>query len=115
MDLHKSKGPDGIQPRILKELQMSLQSPSWVSWEFGEVPVDWKLVNIVPIFKEGKKEDPGNCRLGCLTPVPIKLMENIILEGIEKHWEDNAGIGHSQHGFMRGKSWLSNKFPSMTE
>ncbi|KAF4804844.1 RNA-directed DNA polymerase from mobile element jockey-like protein [Turdus rufiventris] len=35
-------------------------------------------------------------------------MEKIILGGIEKHLKDNTVIGHSQHGFMRGKSYFSN-------
>ncbi|KAJ7415608.1 hypothetical protein WISP_77244 [Willisornis vidua] len=35
-------------------------------------------------------------------------MEKIILGGIEKHLEDSAVIGHSQHSFMRWKSCLSN-------
>lgn len=34
-------------------------------------------------------------------------MERIILGGIKKHLRDNAFIGHSQHGFMRGKSCLA--------
>lgn len=38
--------------------------------------------------------------------MPSKKMENIILEGTEKHLEDNTVISHSQQGFMRGKSCL---------
>ena len=30
------------------------------SWQSGEVPTDWKRGN--PIFKNGKKEDPGTTR-----------------------------------------------------
>lgn len=32
----------------------------------------------------------------------------IILRVTEKHLKDNAVIGHSQRGFMRGKSYLTN-------
>ncbi|TRZ08618.1 hypothetical protein HGM15179_018489 [Zosterops borbonicus] len=49
-----------------------------------------------------------NYRPVSLTSVPLKVMEKIILAVIEKHLRDDAVIGHSQHGFMRGKSLLSN-------
>ncbi|KAK4823970.1 hypothetical protein QYF61_008356 [Mycteria americana] len=51
--------PGGIHPRVLKELADVIMGPlfQW-SWESGEVPVNWKLANIVPVFKKGKKEDP---------------------------------------------------------
>ncbi|KAJ7410299.1 hypothetical protein BTVI_53883 [Pitangus sulphuratus] len=78
------------------------------SWESREVPADWNLANVVPVFKMGKKEDPGNYRPVSVTSVFGKVMEKIILGGIEKHQKDNAVIGHSQHGFMRGKSSISN-------
>ncbi|TRZ08523.1 hypothetical protein HGM15179_018580 [Zosterops borbonicus] len=39
-------------------------------------------------------------------------MEKIILGAIEKHLKDNTFIGHSQHGFIRGKSCLSNLISS---
>ncbi|KAJ7414983.1 hypothetical protein WISP_80486 [Willisornis vidua] len=77
-------------------------------WESGEVPADWKLVNIVPVFKKGKKEDPGNYRPVTLTSVPAKVGEKIILGGIEKHMKDNAVTDHSQHSFRRRESCLSN-------
>ncbi|KAJ7397477.1 rna-directed dna polymerase from mobile element jockey-like [Pitangus sulphuratus] len=104
-------GPDGIHPRILKELADVIMKPlSRIvekSWESREVPTDWKLANI-PILKKSKKEDPGNCRPVHLTLLTGKVMEKIILGGIGKHLKDNTVIGHSQHGFMRGKSCLSN-------
>ncbi|TRZ22429.1 hypothetical protein HGM15179_004636 [Zosterops borbonicus] len=77
------------------------------SWETREVPVDWRLANIVLIVKKGKKEDPGNYRPISLTSVPGKVVEKIILRDVEKHLKDNVVIGHSQHSFMRGRSYLS--------
>lgn len=35
-------------------------------------------------------------------------MEKVILGAIEKHLRDNAGIDHSQHGFRREESCLTN-------
>lgn len=79
-----------------------------MSWESGEVPVNWKLANVIPIFKKGKNEEPGNYRPLSLTSVPGKIMEKVILGDVEKHLRPNAVIGHSQHGFTSGKSCLTN-------
>ncbi|KAF4794926.1 regulator of microtubule dynamics 2 [Turdus rufiventris] len=68
---------------------------------------DWKLADIVLIFKEGKKEYPGNYRSVSLTSMFGKVMEKIVLGGVEKHLKNSMVIGHSQHAFMRGKSCLS--------
>ena len=52
IDTHKSMGPDGIQ---LKELAGVLAKPLSIiyqqSWLTGEVPTDWKLANVTPIYK----------------------------------------------------------------
>jgi len=53
-------------------------------WGSGEVPADWKLASAVPIFKQGKQEDPGNYKPVSLTSVPGKIME-VILGVTEKH------------------------------
>ncbi|KAK4812550.1 hypothetical protein QYF61_008895 [Mycteria americana] len=112
LDTHKSMGPDEIHPRVLKDLAEELTKPLSIiyqqSWLTGEVPADWRLANVTPIFKKGRKEDPGNYRPVSLTSVPGKLMEQIILSAITRHVENNQGIKPSQHGFRKGRSCLTN-------
>ncbi|KAK4821391.1 hypothetical protein QYF61_019292 [Mycteria americana] len=112
LDTHKSMGPDEIHPRVLKELAEELTKPLSIiyqqSWLTGEVPADWRLANVTPMFKKGQKEDPGNYRPVSLTLVLGKLMEQIIVSAITWHVEDNQGIKPSQHGFRKGRSCLTN-------
>jgi len=72
------------------------------------VPEDWRKANVTPIFKKGKKEDPGNYRPVSLTSIPGKVMEQLILEAIIKQVEEKKVISSSQHGFTKGKSCLTN-------
>ncbi|PKU45193.1 rna-directed dna polymerase from mobile element jockey-like [Limosa lapponica baueri] len=62
----------------------------------------------MPIHKKGRKDDPGNYRPVSLTSVPGKVMEQIILSAIMKRMKDTQVIRPSQHGFMRGRSFLTN-------
>ncbi|CAM5075663.1 unnamed protein product [Natator depressus] len=112
LDVHKSMGPDALHPRVLRELADVIAEPLAIifenSWRSGEVPDDWKEANVVPIFKKGKKEDPGNYRPVSLTSVPGKIMEQVLKESILKHLEERKVIRNSQHGLTKGKSCLIN-------
>jgi len=63
LDTHKSMTPDGMHPRVLRKLADVIAEPLFIiferSWRTGEVPEDWRKANNTPIFKKGKKEDPG--------------------------------------------------------
>ena len=54
MDYHKSMGPCGFQPRVLRELAeviaKLLSAVYHRSWLSGEVPGDWRLADVTPIY-----------------------------------------------------------------
>ncbi|PKU49487.1 rna-directed dna polymerase from mobile element jockey-like [Limosa lapponica baueri] len=105
-------GPDGKHPRVLRELADVIVKPLSIifekSWRTGEVPEDWRKVNVTPVFKKGKNKDPGNYRPISPISIPGKVMEQLILDVISKHLELEKVIGSGQHGFTKGKSCLTN-------
>ncbi|KFV88189.1 hypothetical protein N308_04118, partial [Struthio camelus australis] len=96
LDIHKSMGPDRMHPRVLRELAEVIARPLSIilerSWRTREVPEDWKKANVTPVFKKGKKEEPGNYRPVSLTSSPGKVREQLLLEVLTKHLEDKKVI-----------------------
>jgi len=96
LNTHKSTGPDGIHPRVLKELEEELAKTISIiyqqSWLTGEVPDGWRIFNVIRIYKKGWKEDPGSYRLVSLTSVPGKIMEQFFLNVLTRHVKDNQQI-----------------------
>jgi len=111
LDIHKSMGPDGMHPRVLRELaDVTVEPLSNIferSWRIGEVPEDWRKANVTPVFKKGKKEDSGNYRPVSFNTIPGKTMEQLILYVISKQVEEKKIIS-SQHGFTKAKSCFTN-------
>ncbi|PKU38401.1 rna-directed dna polymerase from mobile element jockey- hypothetical protein [Limosa lapponica baueri] len=112
LDIRKAMDPDGMQPRVLQELAEVIAGPLSItferSWRTGKVLEDWRKAKVIPVFKKGKKEDPGNYRPVSVTSIPGKMMERLILGVISKHMQEKKAIRSSQHGFTKGKSWLTN-------
>ena len=72
------------------------------------VPEDWRIANVVPLFKKGSRDNPGNYRLVSLTSVVDKVLERIIRDRIYNHLERNNLIRDSQRSFVKGRSCLTN-------
>jgi len=99
---------DTEKAELLNALFASVSIVFERSWRTGEVPEDWRKANVTPVFKKGKKEDPGNYRPVSLTFVPGKMMEQLFLDVLTKQVEEKKVIRSTQHGFAKGKSYLAN-------
>jgi len=89
---------------VVKPLSIILRQ----SWLTGDVPADWRVANVMPIFTKDRKDDPGSYRSISLTSVPGKVMEQIISGAIMDQLKVNHGVRPSQHGLMNGRSCLTN-------
>ena len=56
LNVCKSVGPDGVHPRLLKELSNHLYRLFNNSLAVGELPKEWKQGRISAIFKKGNRK-----------------------------------------------------------
>ena len=82
LNANKSPGPDGIHPRVMKELSSNiscyLKDLYNFSYEYCIIPDDWKNSIVSVIHKKGKKDLVENYRPISLTCISCKIMESII-------------------------------------
>ena len=110
LDTNKATGSDEIPARLLKETA-SIIVPSICklfnkSLEQGTVPQDWKLANVVPVYKKCDKEHTENYRPISLLPIISKVFERSIFMNIRRQF--SRAIHDHQHGFLQGKSCVTN-------
>ena len=109
LDINKTTGSDGIPVRLLKEtadqIPPSLNMLLNISLRLGIFPGDWKLANIVLIFKKGKRDFVENYRPIPLLPVISKVLERCVLAGLRHHISHL--ISREQHGFLAGRSCVT--------
>ena len=78
----KASGTDELHPGVLKELATEL-GPVFAhlfqqSIDTGEIPKEWCLANICPLFKKSDGSLACNYHPVSLTCVPCKLLEHIV-------------------------------------
>ena len=64
---------------------------------------------MTPIYWKGRKEDLENYRPVSLPLAPEEVMEQTVLREITLRVQDSREIRSSQHGFMKGRSCLTNR------
>lgn len=105
----KSPGPDGISPRILKQLPRKaiilLTKIINHTMLLSYFPTMWKLANLVPIKKPGKPSDiTTSYRPISLLNTLSKVAEKIYLRRINDHLNSNNLLINEQFGFRAGHS-----------
>ena len=109
LDTTKATDPDEISARLLKEtapvISTSLCSLYNKSLNQGVFPQEWKIANIVPVYKKVDKEYVENYRPISPLCIVSKVFERCVLNNIREHIYQE--IKTSQHGFTRGKSCVT--------
>ena len=70
----------------------------------GEIPKEWSLANICPLFKKSDRSLARNYRPVSLTCVPCKLLEHIVCSNIMAHLDEYKLLSDRQHAFRKGHS-----------
>ena len=115
----KSQGPDLIHPKFLKETKDYIIQPLTTifqkSLDESLTPPIWKRANVSAIFKKGEKKKPPNYLPISLTSIPCKLMEKLVRDAIVNHMTENNLFSNAQHGFIKGKSCVTQLLEFMEE
>ncbi|PKU35037.1 rna-directed dna polymerase from mobile element jockey-like [Limosa lapponica baueri] len=110
LDVHKSMGPDGIHPRVLRELAEVFAKPLSIiyqqSWLTGEVLLhcDTHLQEGL----EGGSRELQACQPDLGSREGYRAAHLLILRAITQHVQDKRVTRSSQHEFMKGRSSLTN-------
>ena len=107
---NKSSGPDGVHPRILKEVANEIADPLMKIFQRSihesKLPRIWKSATVTAIHKKGSTSSPGNYRPISLTCIPCKILESLVRDSIMRHMKGKNLFSARQFGFINGRSTM---------
>ena len=110
LNIHKASAPDRISTTLLKEtaevtapiLKLIFER----SLNIGDVPYDWRIANVTPIYKKGECYDPqikiialSHSRLSVVKYYNVATISSHLM----KHLENNNILYEYQHGFRHNR------------
>jgi hypothetical protein len=103
---YKAPGPDGLPAEVFKYgadiLNKYLYKLISEIWTKEEMPVDWKVGLICPIYKKGDLLECKNYRDITLANVGYKIFYKVLFRKLEPIVRKD--VGKYQRGFIAGKS-----------
>ena len=112
LDTTKAAVLDGINGRILRKSFESLSDALHIMFErsirCSEIPEEWKVAFVVPIFKKGKRKEVDNYRPVSLTSLVVKIIGKFLKNQIQSYIDKNDILLDSQHCFSKGRSCQTN-------
>ena len=98
-----STGSDGIALRYINDsLPVIINYITTIintSIVTGTFPSLWKHATVIPIFKNGDRNDINNYRPISLLPILSKVLEKIVAQQLTTYLEANKLLSNSQYGF----------------
>lgn len=105
-----TSGPDGIPAFLIRDCAAVLSVPLTFLFNLSlrtcTFPSDWKLSNSVPVPKKGDKSEITNYRQIIIMNNFAKVLEFLLVDKIELR--ARPLITGAQHGFVRGRSTVTN-------
>ena len=94
----------------LTELAPAMTALFNQSLQTGQLPQEWKLANVSPIYKKEDKHIAANYRPISLTYVCSKLLEHIVVSHLLRHNDKHSILTPLQHGFRQKYSTVVNYY-----
>ena len=110
VNYRKSPGPGMITPFELKMVRQQISTQLSIifneSLATGVLPAEFKRGNISAILKPGKRDNsaPNSYRGILLTCVLAKVLEKIVHQQLEAHFNKIGAYHEDQYGFRKGRS-----------
>ena len=97
----KATGLDNLSTRLLKASASNISSPLAhifnCTLETGEIPDEWKVAKVTPVYKDGQHCDTNNYRPISVLPVTSKILERAVHDQLYSYLVINNLLHHSHH------------------
>ena len=108
LPINKAIGPDSISHKMLKATIFTISTPLCIlfnrSLKEHSFPKQWKVANILPLFKNGDPSELSNYRPVSLLSCVGKIMERVIFKYVYNYFHSNGLFYKYQAGFLPGHS-----------
>ena len=108
IDTTKTCGHDGVGNKII-QLCCLIKFTNFInlSFDLGKFPLQWKLANVIPLFKKDDRQLKNNCRPVLLLPSLSKICEKIVFARLYDILLDIGFLYKYQSGFKPGDSTIN--------
>ena len=111
LDTSKATGPDCINPTLLKQAASAIAQPLSkfynLSLRTSSVPNQWKIANVIPVFKKGNSNIVSNYRPISLLSILGKCMEKCIFKYLYNFIHPHEILTPHQSGFRPNDSTVN--------
>ena len=111
LDPNKAHGHDQISIRMIQICDKTISKPLFLIFnscmQSGVIPSEWKMANVVPVYKKNDKQNIKNYRPVSLLPIFGKIFERIIYNEMYPFFIQNELISPNQSGFKQGDSCIN--------